>query len=495
MTAYAEHALALYDAPGVAIAIVEDGDAKYLGGVGVRELGKPLRMDADTLFTIASLTKAFTATAAAVAVDRGRIEWDQPVLGQLPEFRLYDPYATAQASYRDLLSHRVCVAGSFFNGLALDRQGVLALLRFEKPTDPFRAGFRYSNILYAAAGEAVARVAGTSWDEDIRHTLFEPLGMTASSSSALALAQAENHASSHVRGRDGVVRVDPFRPHGWWSMDNHAPAGAINSTARDMARWLEFQLGDGDFRGRRIVSSAALAETHRLQVPYPSKGTGSTAIAEIEGVGYALGWEIGTYGAERLVWHGGLFRGHNSLALLAPDRKLGVFVFVNSRDGENGLSSGLAQWIFDRWFDRPQRDWVAEHRVVYESRLKTKAEQERVLLLRPSKKGTPSVETRAYAGRYGAKDDWPRYTVSSRGGSLRVDLEGMAEPYFAVLTHWDRDSFLPDWNETVPAYRSADLITFTVGAHGEVRSMLFYKAGAAQPKEYLRLDPAADRVP
>lgn len=485
--------MARWQVPGLAIAVVKDAHVDYVGGLGVRELGKPERMDADTLFTIASVTKAFAGMAAAVAVDRGQIQWDEAVIHTLPRFRLYDPYVTAEATFRDLFSHRVGVSGDYVNGMALSRSEMVGLLEFARPVAPFRTARVYSNLLYAAAGEAVASAAGMSWDDHVRQVLFEPLGMTSSSTSARSLAEAPNRASSHVRGRDGVVRVDPFRPDGWWSMDNHAPAGGINSTARDMARWLEFQLGDGSFRGRRLLAQSAFDETHLDQVIYQDSHWNADPLEFLIGfrpMAYTLGWQSSFYGDERMLWHGGGFRGHGCVALLDPARKLGIFVFANSRDGMRGFSSGIAQWILDRYLDRPEKDWAEEQRQRYEQRWAKERQDERLLLQRPAKVQRASLEPVAYVGTYAPArpQDWPKYTVSLQLGVLRIDLAKMAEPYFATLEHWNGNAFRPTWNETVTQYEPAGLVSFTLGAKGQVYSMLFYPPGSADPEEFFRIE-------
>ena len=492
ITAYAEHALQVWQVPGMAIAVVEDGQAAFAGGIGVRELGRPERMDADTVFNIGSVTKAFAAMAAAIAVDRGQIEWDEPVIRWLPGFRVRDPYATAEATFRDLFAHRVGVAGFYVNGLALSRQEMVRLIQYEKPRMPFRAGHVYSNVLYGAAGLAVANAVGSSWDDHIRAVIFEPLGMSSSSTTALALAESPNRASSHLRGRDGVLRIDPFRPHGWWSMDNHAAAGAVNSTARDMARWLEFQLGDGRFRGRRLLSQEAFAETHLDQAIHHSSWRGHPQPGIVPGFtdspsNYTLGWRSSHYHKEHILSHGGLIRGHGSIALIHPGGRFGVFVFANAREGARGLADGVAQWILDRHLKLPERDWARIQKRNYDEKQRAEAQKERELLQRPALVQPAPAPLSAFVGTYQAVDGWERYVISLQDGKLRLELQQMAEPYFAILDHWNSDVFRPAWNETVTEYELADLVNFTFGAQDEVRSMVFFHAWTDAREEFLYL--------
>ena len=489
ITAYAQRALQIWQVPGMAIAVVENGKTQFVGGIGVRELGKPERMDADTVFTVASVSKAFAAMAAAIAVDRGQIEWDQPVIRTLPEFRVRDPYATAEASFRDLFAHRVGVAGFYVNGLALSRQEMVGLAQYDKPREPFRSGHVYSNLLYGAAGLAVANAVGSSWDDHVRAVIFEPLGMSSSSTTALALAEAPNRASSHLRGRDGVLRVDPFRPRGWWSMDNHAPAGAVNSTARDMAKWLEFQLGDGSFRGRRLLAEETFTETHLDQAIDRSSRQRPAASGNVPGLTqspshYTLGWRSTYYHKERILQHGGLLRGHGCIALIHPDGGFGVFVFANAREGARGLADGVAQWIFDRHLELPERDWAQAQKQSYDESQRLETEKEQKLLRRPSVAQPAPAPVSAFVGTYQARDSWERYVISLQAGKLRLELQQMAEPYFATLDHWTGATFRPAWNETVTEYELADLVNFTFDAQGGVRSMVFFHAWTDVQEEF-----------
>jgi CubicO group peptidase (beta-lactamase class C family) len=480
---YTQHVMSQWEIPGAAVAVVRHGKPVVIEGFGVRELGGAARMDADTVFTIASLTKAFTAMAAAVEVDRGRIGWDQPIVKTLPYFRLHDPYMTAEASFRDLLCHRVGTLNYYDNGLALTRTQMIQRVAFDRQLVPFRSSHVYNNILYAAAGDAVANAAGTSWEQHVRAVLLEPLGMTSSSTSAHDLARAPNHSGSHIRGRDGVLRVDELRTAGWWSMDNHAPAGAINSTARDMARWLEFQLGDGSFRGRRIVSQESLRETHRAQTVYHER-----YYEPFEPFAYALGWELVHYRGEVLLWHTGLFRGQASVAILAPSRQLGVFVFVNSRDSDYGLvHAAMAQWVVDRVLGLPRHDWAAEGRKEYLKSREQSVRDERALLERPEVVVPAAVKLQDYVGRY-RNVERGDFAVSLGGAGLRLERLGTSEPYFATLEHWNAESYRPTWNETNPDYEPGQLVSFTLDAYGAVRSVLLYKRayGQGQLVEFMR---------
>ncbi len=178
---YATKASVDWKVPGFAIAIVKDDRVVLAKGYGVRELGKTPAVDENTLFAIASNSKAFTAAALAILIDEGKVKWDDKVTKYLPSFELYDPYVTRELTIRDLLSHRSGLAT--FGGDLLwyeseySRDEILRRIRFLKPTSSFRSRFGYQNILFLAAGEVVAKVSGKSWDEFVKERFFAPLAM------------------------------------------------------------------------------------------------------------------------------------------------------------------------------------------------------------------------------------------------------------------------------------------------------------------------------
>src|SRR5512135_2837489 len=180
LDAYLTQALRAWEVPGLALAIVKDDSVVYARGFGVRELGKPEPVDANTVFLAASTTKAFTAALVAMLVDSGRVRWDAPVTGYLPGFQLYDPYVTRELTVRDLLSHRSGLgrADALWYGTTLSREEILRRLRFERPSWSLRAQYGYNNNMFIAAGQVIAAVTGRPWDDVVRERIFQPLGMT-----------------------------------------------------------------------------------------------------------------------------------------------------------------------------------------------------------------------------------------------------------------------------------------------------------------------------
>ncbi len=358
LEAYIANAAQTWGIPGLAVAIVRNDSVIYAKGFGVLSVGSKTPVNESTLFEIGSSTKAFTATAVAMLVSDGKMQWDQRLTDFLPDFRMSDPVANASATLRDALSHRTGIARGELVWLAsgIGRDEVLHRLRFLKPESLFRTQFSYQNMLFLAAGQAVGKAAGSSWDDVIRQRIFTPLGMTSSAPTYTGVRNP-NITRGHGIDHDTAFIKPPF------DADNIAPAGAILSNAVDMAQWLRFQLNDGKVNGKQLLSSAALRETHTSQMLVPPGslgGGGMDSVPTSHFSTYGFGWIIEDYRGN-LVWqHGGNTEGMTAAVGMLPNKKFGVVVL--SSMGQASLPGLLQRYIFDLELGVPKRDLSAEAR-------------------------------------------------------------------------------------------------------------------------------------
>src|SRR5262245_16581849 len=228
---YVEAAMEKWQVPAVAIAVVKDGEVVLVRGYGVREVGKSDLVSGQTAFRLASISKTFTAATVGLLVDEGKLAWDDPVKKQLPQFELADPYLTANVSLRDLLCHRVGLeTGDIVARRGdLTRKEILSRLKFLQPYSTFRGKFKYSNLMYVAAGETVAQTSGQTWEDFVTQRLLGPLGMK-STTPTFARLRADTVATAY-RIHDGQLQAVTTAP----IIDAVAPAGSMHSTAEDMA--------------------------------------------------------------------------------------------------------------------------------------------------------------------------------------------------------------------------------------------------------------------
>lgn len=352
---YVERAMRDWSVPGLAIAIVSEDRVVLSRGYGVREIGRPERVDDDTIFAIGSCTKAFTATALAMLVGEGKLEWDRPVVTHLPQFRLADPYVTRNATVRDLLTNRSGAPGIAAGEIPLygatnTTEELLARIA-ELPGWSFRERFDYSNGMYVVAGELIPAVTGKPYEEFIRERLFTPLGMSRSTFRAETLKEQDNVAAAHALSDRGA-RAEP-----WMRVNHLGPAGGVGSSASDMAAWVRFQLAGGQVAGQRLVERNAIEVTRQPAVVIPQDRLWSTSFPAAEILTWGMGWTVSTYRGERVVEHVGIAGGMHAAVGLVPARDLGVVVLSNAAFPRNQLPAALRYWIYDCFLGAERKDW------------------------------------------------------------------------------------------------------------------------------------------
>jgi len=445
---YIEHARVAWDVPGIAVTVVRDGRVVAAKGYGVRTLGKEARVDENTMFDIASLAKSFTAAAVATLVDDGTMRWDDPVRRWLPQLEFSDPYRTQNVTMRDLLAHRVGVEpGNFvFRFTNYSTAEVLRRVRFLKEREPFRAGMVYSNIGYTAAGEAAAAAAKTSWTELVRTRLVEPLGMR-DTTVGVEHDRGANFASPHaiiagvhqpIRNKKAMVIF---------------PANGVNSTARDMAKWLLFQLGDGTWEGKRIISAEAMNEMHSPQIIISVPRSFRAARGVRFFGAYGLGWQIMDFHGHPMMWHSGSADGMPVYMAILPEEHIGVAVMTNTWAAPV-LHGTIAARILDTLLgNKPQE-------LPLPPKPSPPADPPRV-------SGTsPSKPLDAYAGTY-ADPLYGDMIVKMENGRLALYF---ADDEAADLEHWHYDTFRVRWRDR--AYEDFDtLAAFSLDASGMPKRM------------------------
>jgi CubicO group peptidase (beta-lactamase class C family) len=335
-----------FDVPGLAIGIVAGDKLIYAKGFGVRTKGGAASVDKQTLFQIGSTTKAFLSTTMAIAVDRGKLHWDDRIVDLDPDFQMRDPWVTREFRVFDLMAQRAGLppyANDFLGVLGFDRSAQIRSLRYVDPVSSFRTTFAYTNITHILAGRIVARAEGAEdWNAVLQSELLDPLGMKDTTYSEAAMTASANHAGGHRYTIDGSVEV-PFEQLSPYDVDG---AGDINSNIEDMAKWISLQLAGGAAAGRRIVSPENLAYTRTPKVAMSDKAF------------YALGWIVQQTPNGDIVWHNGGTFGFGATVDLQLDRSLGVIVLSNQSNV--GMPDAVGLWTLDRLLDNPMVDYGAK---------------------------------------------------------------------------------------------------------------------------------------
>lgn len=459
--AEAARALRTFEVPGLAVAVVKDGRVLLAKGYGERELGKPAAVDANTVFQIASNTKAFTTAALGMLVDEGKLKWDDRVIDYLPWFRLSDPYVTREFTIRDLLTHRSGLGLGAGDLLWLNsdygRQEIVRRLRAVPPATSFRSAYAYDNVLYVAAGEVVAAASGTSWDDFIRDRIFGPLGMRTASTSVSALKAGDDVAVPHGRidGKLQVVARD--------TVDNIGPAGAINASVAELASWMRTQLDSGRIAGteRRLWTAARTRDFWRGVTIMPvGSATPGLEAYQASFAEYGLGWNLRDYRGRKLATHTGGLSGMTSRTLLAPSERIGIVVLTNS---ESSASTALAWTLLDRLLGAPPTDWIGGFRAAELKGEREAAEVERKAAAARAADSEPSLPLASYAGRY---EDamYGAATIANEAGGLVLRFSH-SPAFTADLEPWQHDTFVARWrrNNIPDAY-----VTFALNPDGSI---------------------------
>lgn len=445
-----------WQVPGIAVAAVHEGELVFSRGFGSRDVERDLPVTPATLFPLASVTKSFTATAMALLVDGGLVEWDTPVKEYLPEFELYDAARTNGVTPRDLLTHNTGLPrhdAVWFNR-PIERGELMALLRYLEPNAALRTTYQYSNLMFMAAGHLIGAVTGSSYEEVVRSRLLEPLGMTETNFSIAESKETENCSRGHAKRDDGVQAIPYYE-----RQQAIGPAGMIVSNAAELSTWVQFHLADGRTEDRtQLVSPQQIQELRRIQTPYRVE----PLHPEEQGPsGYGLGWGVDSLHGHLLVNHSGGINGFSTFAAFSPELGAGIAILTNLNRAPGALQAITCNW-FERCLGLEPIDWTARLRnqeQLDEANGKRLAD---FAPARPRSGTTPSHPLAAYTGTY----EHPGYgsiEIAETDGKLGGTYNEMA----FELAHHHHDIF----RLSVEERGDECLVRFGTGYRGDVDSL------------------------
>ncbi len=343
-----------FDVPGMSVGIVKDGQMVYSKGFGVRSLKNNLPMDSKTLVGIASNSKGFTATALAMLVDDGKLNWDDKVSKFIPEFQMYDPYVSTEVTVRDLITHRAGLGLGqgdlmfFPEGGTQTIKDIVHNVRYLKPNHSFRTKLEYNNIMFIIAGEVITRISGLSWADFIEQRILKPVGMTASFGSYNRAKASSNIIDAHAPVDGKAIAV----PHDWNETAN--AAGGIMSNVEDMATWANFLLNNFvNKEGKRLVSEKNAHELWSLQI---SEKVAPKNPYDSHFYGYGLGWFLTDIKGKLQVQHSGGLIGTVTLFTMIPELKLGIVALTNQQSG--AAFTTVTNAIKDSYLGIQDRNWL-----------------------------------------------------------------------------------------------------------------------------------------
>jgi CubicO group peptidase (beta-lactamase class C family) len=468
--------MAAWRIPGMAVAVVKDGQLVFSEGLGVRELGKPAPVDTQTLFAIGSTTKAMTAALMAMLVDEKKVQWNDPVVKHLPWFQLKDPLVTRELTVRDLLTHRGSLGNAdyLWYGQNNSTEEILRRVRLIEPGYSLRSRFIYQNVMYAAAGAVIEAASGMRWAEMLRARILQPLDMRDAVALSAELPQRTNVASPHFV-IDERVRVIENEP-----VDAVAAAGSVWASVSDMAKWMQFLLAEGragGVNGQRLIGERTFNELFTPQTIAAEGFYPTERLTKPHWKTYALGWFQQDYAGHAVDFHTGSIDGMVAIHGLIRDRRAGVYVLANLDHAE--LRHAVMLNVFDKLTDRPARDWSGELRALYaglqkeQQAARAKADAERVA------NTTPSLALQQYAARY-SDPLYGEVDVTFADGRLRLRY---GRGFIGTLEHWHYNTFRTKWNAE---WKDGGLATFQIGGDGqpsalELMGLRFARVRPAKP--------------
>ncbi len=460
-----------------ALGIIKDNQIIWSKGYGVRRLNYPDRVDEETVFPIASITKSFTAALISMLVDEGKLNWDDITVKHLPNFQLYDANFTNQITIRDMLSHRTGLerADLLWYLTSYNQQEVINHIKFLKPKWSIRSRFSYSNILYSAIGMLQETVTGIPWDILISEKIFKPLGMTSSFTSLNDLNALPNFANPHTMFNNQLY------PIVWPNYDNCKPAINICSNVIDLLKWVQLHMQDGVFDQKRLISSKSIEEMHRPQTVI-NDSSWYEFYPESSFLTYGLGWVIFDYKGRKVIEHIGSGQGMTALVTMVPEENLGIVILVN-KDTYAMFPGVISRRVFDDFFGNSSVDWSSKFFKAYKKIQDEVIEQEKIDIENRIQNSKPSLTLEKYAGIY----EDPLY------GRINVNYSNEALHFESVtfngqLEHWHLDTF-----RLLPQIQPSPIIekifvTFSFNSLGKVDGM---KVRTSEGTSFIKLDEAA----
>lgn len=391
---YIQREMKRWNIPGVAISIIKDGKTIFLKGYGVRDIKTNQPVDENTLFQIASNTKAYTGTAVAMLQAQKRLKLDDKVKQYLPYFDLYDKYAGEHASIRDLLCHRLgfqTFQGDFLHwDCNMTTKDLIVNLKNLQPMFPFRYRYGYTNMGFVTAGEIIKAVTDTSWQDYFNFHYFLPLKMTRTSTNLQSYLSDKNSSKPYTFFDDKLIELKPA------NIDNIGACASINSCVKDISNWIMMQLDSGKFDGREVVPFSAIRETRRSQMivsdpsnpNYPSKNFNT----------YGLGWELEDYAGAKVISHNGGANGFVTNTTLVPSKKFGFTILTNN--DANWFFVSLQQQLLDYIMGTAYENRSANDFVVFTNKNKQDAEEIARYRSIAAQKNKPDLPLASFTGKY-----------------------------------------------------------------------------------------------
>jgi len=463
LDSYFEKAAKDWGIPGISVGIVKDGKIVFSKGYGVLEVGKPKKPDGNTLYAIASNSKAFTSSMIAMLVQEGKLKWDDKVQKYLPWFELYDPNVSREITIKDLLCHNSGL-GTFSGDVIwyksdLNSEEIIKRIKYLPNQFNFRDGFGYSNVMYITAGEVIKIVTGKTWGQNLQERLLTPLNMDRTIFSLSKLTEKGNFATPHAFEKEKNIPI----PYVDW--EEIGALGGIISSVNDIGKWMIFNMNHGITVTDTLLTSPSVNMLWKIHNPFLVDQTKPNE-SKTHFRGYGLGWSLADFHGRLRVNHTGGYDGMISAVTMIPDEKLGVVVLSN---GMNPPTTAITNYVLNAYLGLEEKDWSAQ---MLEQNKKRQSEDKRISdRVEKQVKGThPSLPLEKYAGKYNSLI-YGKIEVKLENGKLRLYFEHTPD-LSATLEHWHYDVWKINWDKK-QAWFSFGTLKFNMTNNLEITGMDF----------------------
>lgn len=452
---FLQRAMDSLNVPGLAVGIVKDSSIVYAKGFGLTNTEESNPVDDETVFLIASCSKAFTAAAIGILVDEGKLDWDDKVIDYLPYFKLHDPYVTREMRISDLLTHRSGLAtfdgDLLWYGSDYSREEVVKRISELPLKNSFRYKFGYSNLMYITAGEVIKSVTGKTWDEFLNEKIFTPLGMNRTNTLLEDKLKLDNIAYPHMEKK----------PMEFINYDNSGPAATVNSSINDLLKWTQMWLNGGMIDSTQIISKASIRKITSSQTVL-NGGAGLKKFGT-HFRNYAMGWFLSDYSGRKIIYHDGGMPGYLARVGWIPEDNLGFVILTNDM---TAIVNPVAFKIIDMLLNDKNEDYIADAVKNTKRRNKYYSDQiaERDSLRIPDTK--PSLSLEKYAGIYTDKM-YGDAEIKFENDKLTLSLLPTKELFTSRMEHWHNDTFRIKFSDP---FLPQGFVTFSFNSNSQIES-------------------------
>ena len=474
-----------WKAAGFAVAVVEKNKVVYARGFGYKDFEKRLPVTANTQFAIGSCTKAFTAALIGLLAKDNKVDIDKPVRNYIPELNFYNNDMNNNVSLRDMMSHRTGVSRYDYSwGLfpSRSKDTLMQRMQYMEPSEPLRRKWQYNNFMYLLQGVVAEKITGKSWEDNIREKFFVPLGMTNSNVSLGEWVKAADLAVGYSLKKDSIINKTDY-----FDISGMAPAGSINSSVNDMAKWLMLWINSGKYQGKEILPTSFITEAMSSQMviagSLPSKERPDVHLSN-----YGLGWFLSSYRGHYRVEHGGNINGFSASTAFFPSDSIGIVVLVNQNG--SAVPAQVRNLLSDRMLKLPYRDWHTQaFRADTAAKNKAKAAEKTTVSTR--KKGTrPSHALNDYVGLYKAPGQ-ETFEVTSQKDSLFVIVPNeklyLRHYHYDIFNLWDKDEVADNDTANVEGIKisfrmdeGGNIVAASLPLEGPIKPIVFTKTAKAK---------------